>query len=270
MADHDMTLREHTILLVSDDAALRATARHELETMDKRRHVSSVSSVDAARRIVEDAAPAVILLTEASETKQDHGPSRRSTDRLDVAVSSLATFAPVVVIGDAEHQTELSGLVAAGTADYVVRAGGCLTVALGLVERRLRQAQSDAQVAPAPPPSSLGPLDSLPSDALIRIREDFGEVLRHELNNPLTGILGNAELLLSEIRRKSDDRLPQGAPQRLETIAALAVRLRESVRRLSTEWESRQGPAASAQLAENSAVSRENPARKSAVGRKTF
>jgi hypothetical protein len=34
--------------------------------------------------------------------------------------------------------------------------------------------------------------------------------------------------------------LPQGAPQRLETIAALAVRLRESVRRLSTEWESRQ------------------------------
>jgi signal transduction histidine kinase len=44
------------------------------------------------------------------------------------------------------------------------------------------------------------------------------------LNNPLTGILGNAELLLSEIRRKSDGRLPQGAPQRLETIAALAVR----------------------------------------------
>jgi len=71
-------------------------------------------------------------------------------------------------------------------------------------------------------------------------REDFGEVLRHELNNPLTGILGNAELLLSEIRRKSDGCLPQGAPQRLETIAALAVRLRESVRRLSQEWESRE------------------------------
>jgi hypothetical protein len=36
--------------------------------------------------------------------------------------------------------------------------------------------------------------------------------------------------------------LPHGAPQRLETIAALAVRLRESVRRLSTEWESRENP----------------------------
>jgi signal transduction histidine kinase len=242
-----MTLREHTILLVSDDAALRATARHELETMDERRHVSSVSSVDAARRIVEDAAPAVILLTEASETRQDQGPSRRSSDRLDVAVSSLATFAPVVVIGEAEHQTEFSGLVAAGAADYVVRAGGCLTIALGLVERRLRQAQSGAQVAPVTAaPATVVPVVSLPPDALGRIREDFGEVLRHELNNPLTGILGNAELLLSEIRRKSDDRLPQGAPQRLETIASLAVRLRESVRRLSTEWESRQRAAPSA------------------------
>jgi signal transduction histidine kinase len=62
-------------------------------------------------------------------------------------------------------------------------------------------------------------------------------LLRHELNNPLTGILGNAELLLSEVRRKNDGRLPQGGQVRLETIAALAVRLRETVRRLSQEWE---------------------------------
>ena len=73
-------------------------------------------------------------------------------------------------------------------------------------------------------------------------KEDFGEVLRHELNNPLTGILGNAELLLTEVRRKSDGTLPQGAQQRLETIASLAVRLRETVRRLSLEWEARQNP----------------------------
>jgi signal transduction histidine kinase len=242
MVDDNMTPREYTILLVSDDAALRATARHELQTIDERRHVSSVATVEAARRIVEDAAPAVILLAEASETPERNGALRRSTDRLDVAVSSLATYAPVVVIGDAEHQKELSGLVAAGAADYVVRAGGSLTIALGLVERRLRQAQSDAQALPVHPdlPASR---QSVAAPAVIPPREpnreDFGEVLRHELNNPLTGILGNAELLLSEIRRKSDGRLPHGAPQRLETIAALAVRLRESVRRLSTEWDSR-------------------------------
>jgi signal transduction histidine kinase len=236
--DGDMTPREYTILLVSDDAALRDTARHELQAIDERRHVASVSTVDAARRIVEDAPPAVILLTEAAVTLEAGDLHERSR-RLDVVVSSLATYAPVVVIGDAEHQTELSGLVAAGAADYVVRAGGCLTVALGLVERRLRKAQSDAQASPAleefleaPRKEACGELG----------HEDFGEVLRHELNNPLTGILGNAELLLTEIRRKNDGRLPQGAPQRLETIAVLAVRLRESVRRLSEEWESRQNP----------------------------
>lgn len=253
-----MTPREQTILLVSDDATLRATARHELETVDGRRHVSSVSTVDAARRIVEGAAPAVILLAEppaALETSEAH----ERGERLDLAVSSLATYAPVVVIGDAEHQTELSALVAAGAADYVVRTEECLTVALGLVERRLRNAQKEAGAISTRPAAAIaGEKEFLPRahrgevgrkessrEAFCRAdfgRDDFGEVLRHELNNPLTGILGNAELLLSEIRRKSDGRLPQGAPQRLETIAALAVRLRESVRRLSQEWESRQNP----------------------------
>jgi len=36
---------------------------------------------------------------------------------------------------------------------------------------------------------------------------------------------------------ENDGKLPQGAQMRLETIAALAVRLRETVRRLSQEWE---------------------------------
>jgi len=64
---------------------------------------------------------------------------------------------------------------------------------------------------------------------------DFGTVLRHELNNPLTGILGNAELLLADVRRKNLE-LPGVAQARLETIAELAVRMRETVRRLSEEW----------------------------------
>jgi signal transduction histidine kinase len=81
-------------------------------------------------------------------------------------------------------------------------------------------------------------MDNL-GETLDGLAEDFGEVLRHELNNPLTGILGNAELLLSEIRRNDDGRLPAGGLQRLETIATLAVRLRETIRRLSQEWEVR-------------------------------
>lgn len=49
-------------------------------------------------------------------------------------------------------------------------------------------------------------------------------------------------LLLAEIRRKKDGKVPSGGEQRLETIATLAVRLRETVRRLSEEWEARKNP----------------------------
>ena len=222
--------RAHTILLVSDDLELCAAARREFEAKEEGLRVAAVRTVEAARRIVEDAAPAVILLERTSAGLASDA-REGSTPRLDSVVSSLAVHAPVVVIGGPDQESELASLVAAGAADFVERAGGCLPVALEMVERRLRQAQqvaSDAQ-------RFAGVKNILNGEA-------FGEVLRHEMNNPLTGILGNAELLLAEVRRTNDGRLPQGGQQRLETIAALAVRLREIVRRLSQECEARQHP----------------------------
>jgi signal transduction histidine kinase len=219
--------REHTILLVSDDAELCDAARREFEAKEEGLRVAAVRTVEAARRIVEDAAPTVILLEESSAPPESDGPVGRMP-RLNSVVSALAVHAPVVVIGARGLESELASLVAAGAADFVERAGGCFPVALKIVERRLRHAQrvaSDAQ-------QFAGAKNALNGEA-------FGEILRHEMNNPLTGILGNAELLLAEVRRKNDGRLPQGGQQRLETIAALAVRLRETVRRLSQECESR-------------------------------
>jgi signal transduction histidine kinase len=218
--------QERTILLVSDDAALCAAVRLQLEAEEKGLRVAAVSTVEAAHGIIADAAPAVILLEDTSVAADSreyagHGP------RLESAVSALAAYAPVVVIGQARHQNDLALLVAAGLADFVARSNGYLPQAIGLVQQRLQQAPKLLSIAL--PPSSL---EDAASDA-------FGEVLRHELNNPLTGILGNAELLLAEVRRKNDGQLPNGGQQRLETIAALAVRLRETVHRLSQDWESR-------------------------------
>ena len=222
--------REHTILLVSDDAELCAAARREFEDRREGLRVAEVRTVDAARRIVADAAPTVILLEETSATPESEGPVAKMP-RLNSVVSALAVHAPVVVIGAPDQQSEVASLVAAGAADFVERAGGCLPVALEMVERRLRQAQRLAEVRN----------DARRGDGgEILNGEAFGEVLRHEMNNPLTGILGNAELLLAEVRRKNDGRLPRGGQQRLETIAALAVRLRETIRRLSEECEARQ------------------------------
>jgi signal transduction histidine kinase len=49
--------------------------------------------------------------------------------------------------------------------------------------------------------------------------------VRHEINNPLTGVLGQAQLLLRE-------ELSETARHRVETIEQLARRITETVARL--------------------------------------
>jgi signal transduction histidine kinase len=49
--------------------------------------------------------------------------------------------------------------------------------------------------------------------------------VRHEINNPLTGVLGQAQLLLRE-------ELSQSARRRVETIEQLAGRIRDTVAEL--------------------------------------
>lgn len=57
--------------------------------------------------------------------------------------------------------------------------------------------------------------------------EEVGRIVRHEINNPLTGVLGNAELLLADPAP-----LPPQARARLRTIVDLAVRMRDVIRTL--------------------------------------
>jgi len=138
---------------------------------------------------------------------------------LHEAARRMALFAPVIVIAPSEKQSQLIGLLSAGEIDFVARSGEFLSLAAAFVERRLRPPQAvELQFRSAW-------AADLPSD--------FAEVLRHEINNPLTGILGNAELLLSQLRPN----LTPVSVQRLETVVDLAVRLRETIRCLSTEWE---------------------------------
>jgi signal transduction histidine kinase len=228
-AGRNMEKREQSVLLISDNASLCARTRHELQTREARLRIAMVSNLDAAQRVVEDEAPAVIVLEEAAIKARNNQGARL---RLDAVVSSLAGYAPVVVLGNESRRAELDVLVAAGAADYVGLRQN-LPIAADIVERRLKQSrqfEEDVSLAKS----------GLERTTAIHAAEDFGQLLRHELNNPLTGILGNAELLLSEMKRRNDSQLPQGGQTRLETIAALAVRMRETVRRLSQEWETMQ------------------------------
>jgi signal transduction histidine kinase len=224
--DKVMGNREKTVLLVSNDATLCAAARRGLELKMRGLRVAAVSSVPAAQGILEKDPPALILFEEESIAAATVGGGERLA-RLDEVATSLSVFAPVVILGAGERRPELDELIVVGTVDYIPRDQALSPAGLELIERRLRQ-------IPLTEENTSEPLE-VPG-------EHFGEILRHELNNPLTGILGNAELLLTEIRRKSEYRLPEGGQQRLETIASLAVRLRETVHRLSQEWEARHHP----------------------------
>src|SRR4051794_17725130 len=107
--------RRQTILLVSDDAAFCAAARQKLEANQREVRVAAVSTVDAARRIVVDAAPAVILLEHTSiptEAGAMRGGSLEHSSPLESVVSDLAASAPVVVIAGPTQEMELSALVA--------------------------------------------------------------------------------------------------------------------------------------------------------------
>ena len=141
----------------------------------------------------------------------------RDGESLETAVGLLAETAPVVVLAAAEKQDDLAFLITSGAVDFVARTSHFLPIVAGMIDRRARMAERVSGMIQFPHAEFAG---------------DFGEILRHEVNNPLTGILGNTELLLA--RR---DRLPPSAVERLQTIADLAVRLRETVRRLSDAWE---------------------------------
>ncbi|HKF50910.1 MAG TPA: histidine kinase dimerization/phospho-acceptor domain-containing protein [Candidatus Acidoferrales bacterium] len=133
------------------------------------------------------------------------------------ATHRLTVFAPVVVLASSERQSDMVGLVVSGEVDFVTFASEFASVAAAFVERRLHWPHGYSREFRA----------AWAADT----PSDFAEILRHEINNPLTGILGNAELLLAQLR----DKLPPLSVQRLETVVDLAVRLREKVRRLAAE-----------------------------------
>ena len=138
----------------------------------------------------------------------------------------LIDVAPVILIAPQERLTEISKLVAGGDVEFVAQVGDFLPLAASLLERRSRWAErSEISVGQLWGDSSC----------------DIAEIFRHEINNPLTGILGNAELVLAH-----GEHMSATDAQRLRTIVDLAVRLRETIRRLSYALQAQAHPLRSA------------------------
>ena len=204
-------------MVVSGDSAAAQGCADELAAFGGRYRTVAIRSIEQARAAILRSAPAAVFLDESavSPALGDGG--------LESSAALLSESAPVVVAAAPEKQAAMVFLITSGAVDFVARASPYLPIVAGLLDRRARITERAADTAQISREGRSG---------------DFGEILRHEVNNPLTGILGNTELLLA--RR---DHLPPAAIERLETIADLAVRLRETVRRLSNAWEENHEPA---------------------------
>ena len=133
------------------------------------------------------------------------------------SLAQLTALAPVIVLAPLDRQAEIAPFVAAGEVEFVARAGDFVTTAASLIERRVRRAEK---------------LNSTPETLWADLPGEIRAIFRHEINNPLTGILGNAEMLLAH-----GERFSAVDTQRLQTVVRLAVRLRETIRRLGNAWE---------------------------------
>jgi len=200
---------EHSPLLGVADAVVAQSLGREAERFASAGRVVIASSLLQLRQFASRLAPQVILL----DYELVGGAP------LAEALRPLTAIAPVILLAPLERQAEAARLAAGGEVEFVARAGDFIPLAVALIERRLRWAAMSE--------SLLGP-------PWAELHADLGEVFRHEINNPLTGILGNAELLLAH-----RDRLSAVDTQRLQTVVDLAVRLRETIRRLSNAWENR-------------------------------
>jgi signal transduction histidine kinase len=194
-------------LLCVADAGLAERLRREIELCAEGGKVSSAANLADLIERVEKDSPRVILL---DDELLEGAP-------VFELLRQLTKTAPVILLAAAEPQAEILRMVAEGEVEFVARQGDFIPLAACLVERRLRWAQRSASSA---------------KSRWAEMPDDVAEIFRHEINNPLTGILGNAELLLSH-----GVRLPSADTQRLRTVVDLAVRLRETIRRLSDAWD---------------------------------
>lgn len=200
--DSAETAKSILLGIADADAAERMNA--EMLHFGRHENTGIATSLDELRRAFVSTQPCIVLL---DETLLDGRP-------LASSIRLFESCFPVVFLASASRQREAAELVARGQVEYVAREGEFFALAGGLIERRLR-AVSEASRRPE-------------RMAEISWPGDIGEVFRHEINNPLTGILGNAELVLAH-----RERLSTAEAQRLETVVDLAVRLRETIRRLS-------------------------------------
>lgn len=190
------------ILLGVSQAALAKRLTAEVEVFAPALAIVTVPKLSSLKELAAKSNPKAIFLDSDLLDGQT----------LSAAVPQLAIFAPVFVLAPVNSHVQLSRLIALGNVEFIGKAGDYVPLVLALIERSLREPRSPCANTSAVYPD---------------ISTTIGQLFRHEINNPLTGILGNVELVLAHREHLSPLEV-----RRLQTVVDLAVRLRESIRRV--------------------------------------
>lgn len=203
------------VLLGTTDSGLAQRLSRELKASLPMQSVVAATGLAQLRELARIGSPGVIFL---------------DSDLLGglpliEAVYPMAVISPVLVLAPLNAQADMARVLSDDRVDFVARVGDFVPLASALIVRRLKASQMTG---------TLGGMWKGPFSSGI------AELFRHEINNPLTGILGNAELVLARKEHLSGVEI-----QRLQTVVDLAVRLRENIRRISNSWDVNCSPKAS-------------------------
>src|SRR5690348_15609737 len=129
-----VSTQQIALLGVSDDAVGQWIAREtgRVARTESMMPVVTTRDFGQLRELSARFQPAAILLDEALIDGVSLGEQ----------LARLASLAPVVLIAPVERQPEIAAIVASGYVDFVARTGDYASLAVGLMERRLRDRKS--------------------------------------------------------------------------------------------------------------------------------
>ncbi|MFW2331254.1 MAG: response regulator [Nitrospinota bacterium] len=194
------------VLIVDDDPTIATFAKLILE---KNGHyqVDLASSGEEALAMIEDNRPDIILL----DVIMPGMDGFKTTEKLKL--SNKTDSIPIIMItSKSEVDDKLKGMKL-GANDYVTKPFNPDEL-IGRVNTQLRIKRLEKESG-----------DKKELAAVLKI----AAAIQHEINNPLTGIIGNIELL-QEWRHLDHDELDQS----LDEIAKLSIRVKDIVAKMSS------------------------------------
>ncbi len=139
-------------------------------------------------------------------------------DRVGPLLHRTAHETGAIVIVEPGLEEWLAGWLDHRYVDCLVKAGDFVRLLPALVRKHLARRELETRLAEM--------------DRMVATARELASAVRHELNNPLTGVLGNAELMLQHRRGLSLDNI-----RRLEAIVELVVRMRQYLLELHFDLE---------------------------------